>query len=884
MVRPLMTLRHASPSGRRRAHRVQALVLGIGLVAGLSRGAAHAQPTATVSRFAIAPSSVGLTGDARPHQYLGVIGRRAAWLGQETGAAELWIHPFKLADGFELAFRIPDYVDPIRGADVARTVEVRPELATITYSHATFTVRQHILAPLDQPALLVLLDVQAVRPLEIIASFRMVFQYAWPAAFGGQYTFWDESLKAFVLSESRRQHNAVIGSPWATTASSHPAHALPDAPNTFALPVDTARAAREFVPIAVVGGTMPRDTALALYRRVIAGAETLYRERRAYDSTLLAQTTDLETPNPELNLAFQWSKIALDEQLVCNPDLGCGLVAGWGPSGKSARPGFGWFFGGDAAINSFAMDATGQWAPVAQGLRFLARYQRADGKITHEISQAAARIPWFTEFPYAYYHADTTPFWLVALWRYWKASGDRELLRELWPAARRAYAWCLTTETDGDGIIENTTGGLGAIEVGALGENIHQDVYLAGVWIEALRAMTEMARAMADERAASAASALREKGLNTLNQRYWREDEGYYAFGILRSGGTNDNLTMWPATAQSFGLLRPDRAERMMGRLAGDAISTDWGARPLSSGSPLYDPMHYNNGAVWPFVTGFVSWGQYRARRPWSGYPLIDALAQMTFDWARGRHPELLSGAFYRPLDTAVPHQFFATSMLLSPVMYGLLGWEPDAPAGFARLAPQLPPGWERVTVRRLRVGPAALTAHLERGSGRATATLSASAPVSLEFAQSVPPGARDVRATLDGRPLDASPEPGRHDQRVLATVPLGAEPRRLEVTWTGGLEVEPPPVALAPGQPSIGARVLDFGATDGGWKLVVEGLAARRHEMALVGERLGGVQGAEVVRRHGDVTTIAVTFPAGVGRQVKTITLARAPAAGEVR
>ncbi len=39
---------------------------------------------------------------------------------------------------------------------------------------------------------------------------------------------------------------------------------------------------------------------------------------------------------------------------------------------------------------------------------------------------------------------------------------------------------------------------------------------------------------------------------------------------------------------------------------------TDWGARPLSADSTLFDPLHYNNGAVWPFVTGFVSLAQYR--------------------------------------------------------------------------------------------------------------------------------------------------------------------------------------------------------------------------------------------------------------------------------
>lgn len=115
-----------------------------------------------VAKFPIAPSALALRGDVRPHQYVGVIGRRAAWLGVETGSAELWVHPIKLASDFRLDFRIPDYVEPIRGADVARTVEVRPELTTITYTHATFTVRQHILVPLSEPGLLVLIEVDTL--------------------------------------------------------------------------------------------------------------------------------------------------------------------------------------------------------------------------------------------------------------------------------------------------------------------------------------------------------------------------------------------------------------------------------------------------------------------------------------------------------------------------------------------------------------------------------------------------------------------------------------------------------------------------------------------------------------------------------------------------
>ena len=563
------------------------LVLVIALLATMRPHPAAAQQPLAVPKFPVVPSPIGLTGDVRPHEYLGVIGRRAAWLGEETGTAELWIHPFKLADRFALSFKIPDYVEPIPGADVARTVEVRPEMTTITYSHATFTVKEHILAPLDEPGLLILLDVRTIHPLEIIASFRMVFQYAWPGAFGGQYTYWDDDNHAFVLSESLARNNAMIGSPWATTASSHPAHALPDAPNTFFIPIDSARATREFVPIAIVGGTLPRDTVQALYRRLITGAQRLYEQRRAYDSTLIAQTATLETPDSTLNLALKWSEVDLDDAWTCNPDLGCGLVAGWGPSGRGERPGFGWFFGGDAAINSYAMDATGMWDEVATGLKFFAKYQRADGKIPHEISQAAGRIPWFTDFPYPYYHADTTPYWIDAVWRYWRASGDSTLVGELWPAIQKAYAWCRRTDTDGDGLIENTAGGLGAIEVGALGEDIYEDVYVAAVTIEAHHAMADLARVMGDDSLAAAARAEQRTGLATLNDRFWRAADGYYAFGILTSGKTNNSLTMWPATAAAFGLLPRDRAERMMQRLASDVISTDRGARPLSDQSPL---------------------------------------------------------------------------------------------------------------------------------------------------------------------------------------------------------------------------------------------------------------------------------------------------------
>jgi glycogen debranching enzyme len=832
----------------------------------------------------VAPGSLSLSGTAREGEYMGVTGSRAAWLGFETGAGEVWVHPLKIAREVEISFEIPQYADPIPGASLARNVEVKPGAAVVHYSHAAFQVRQHILAPRDLPGILILLDVDAVVDLRIRVEFQPVLQEAWPGGFGGQYLYWDETDRAFVLSESLQRRNAVIGSPWAEEASAHPAHRLGEAPSTFILPVDPDRAREEFIPIVITGGMASRQEVLATYRHAILNARNLHEENQAWAESLERDYTSAESAGPpdafDLRQGLEWAKVNLAEQRVCNPQLGCGLVAGWGPSGTSFRPGFGWFFGGDAAINSLAMDVTGQWTEAAEGLRFLARYQRDDGKIPHEISQAAGDLPWFEDFPYAYYHADTTPFWILAVWSYWRASGDDDFLRELWPALQKAYAWCLSVETDGDGIIENTSGGLGAIEVGGLGEGIHQDIYLAGAWVTALGGIAEMARAMGEVSLPEEAGSLRELAETTLNRRYWREREGHHAFGILRGGGTNDNLTAWPGTALAFGLLSPREAEGTLRHLATDAISSEWGARLLSTESDLFDPLHYNNGAVWPFMTGFVAWGQYRYRRPWAGYLLLRALFDLTDRWSLGRHPENLSGAFYQTMDATVPHQFFASSMLATSFLRGLLGWEPDAPRRRAKLSPQPPPTWPTFSVQGLRAGQSRLEFRQTLDLGEATVAFTLEGPpLELRYVQAIPLGARNVQMEGSVGTPEGFLRTGIHDLQYEVVFQLSEEtPAELQFRWDGGLELLPPPGRPEPGGASGGIRILDFTREGDDWILVVEGDGGTTQTVRLRGERIVTAEGqVEEMDGAPGITLLTLRFPDTGGRVVRQIRLTQA-------
>ena len=824
---------------------------------------ACAQVAGTVPRFSLGDNPLALAGVARPGIYAGDQGRRAAVFGTETGGFEFWVWPVKLIRDFDLAFRIPEYDDPIPASAVARRIVVRPEGLTITYAHATFTVQQHVFVPLDEPGAIVLLDVQTVRPLDVLVRLHADFNLAWPGSFGGANISWQADRQRFLLTQGAvRRYNAFIGSPYASAGTSHTAHDAPLLPSQFTLRFDTATAQREFIPIVVAGGAMPRDSAERIYARLLGGAERYWREKVAHYDSVRTDLLTMRSPDSSLDRTLEWAKVNLDQQLVCNADLGCGLVAGFGRAGAgNFRPGFGWYFGGDASINSFAMDGLGQFTLVRQGLEFLAEYQRDDGKITHEISHAAARLPWFTEYGYTFFHGDTTPFWMLACYRYWLASGDTDFIRASWPQLVKAFRWSAATDGDGDGLMENPLAGAGAIEVGGLGEGLLTDIYLAGVWVASLDGMRDMAAALRDDTVERDARALFERARTRLDSAFWLESAGIYAFALLQgeagSPRINDALTVWPATAMSFGLLNATKADRMLREIGSSKVTADWGARMLSREHRLYDPLHYNNGTVWGFVTGFAALAHYRHHRGWAGHDLVRDVARSSSDFARGRTPELMSGAFYRTLDTSVPQQFFATSMLVSPLVQGLLGLSADAPRHHVTIAPHLPADWDGAQVSRFRAGSVTLDVTFERTADRWTVRLrrsdSGRDPLQVTVSPALPLGARVTGATVDGSPAGAMTETSAHDVHAIVTVAL-LDSTVVNVSFQGGVEVLTPAESLEVGQPDGALRILDFRRDGATCTVLAEGLAGRSYELVVrSASSPGSVQGARpAVQRDG--------------------------------
>ena len=113
----------------------------------------------------------------------------------------------------------------------------------------------------------------------------------------------------------------------------------------------------------------------------------------------------------------------------------------------------------------------------------------------------------------------------------------------------------------------------------------------------------------------------------------------------------------------------------------------------------------------WPhppvgFECGLQAWAAYRAGASTLGLQLLREHLAEAFQGARGAWRDSASGC---------PNSTAAAATAITPLILGMLGVEPDAGYGRIRLAPQLPPEWEWMHLRNLKVGDALIDMEFRR-------------------------------------------------------------------------------------------------------------------------------------------------------------------------
>ncbi len=805
--------------------------------------AAQAPALRPIPRFSIAASPLAIRQRAQAAKPFTVAGERGAILGRQDGSFEAWLFPVKVLSRFRITAELADYPAPIDVTAHAAEIEAAPEMTTITYSHAAFTIKQRMFAPRgDQsPGVLVLFEIASVRPLRVVFQFHPDMLRMWPAPnFGVPSAQWVKqgSRGYYVLHTDNPDFWAAVAMPRAQPGVLPPYQERPKTyPVELNLAFDPKTDSELFFPLLIVLGRRkePAGPALAALNSRVAD---LYAQTAEYYARFFDRRLWVETPDPKFDRALRWAEIAIDQARVKFHEE-TGLIAGYYESGDSARPGFGWFFGRDALWSSFAINSYGDFALTREALEFLIRRQRPDGKIMHEFSQTADLVDWKAT-PYFYAAADSSPLFVMAVQDYVNTSGDLAFLRTHWDAVKRTYAFTRAHDSDGDGIYENSQG-TGWVESWPPGMP-HQEIYLAALDQQSADAISRLAAWMKDNTLAAAARRQSEIIRRNIEAEYYEPDRRFYAFSRHADGKLDHTATIYPAVAWWTGRLQLASSEEMLSRWASPEFSTDWGVRGLSDRTPFYDPISYHQGSVWPLFTGWVSLAEFRAGRPLSGYAHLMQNADLTWQQDPGAVTELLYGEFFQPFGRSSSHQVWSSAMVLSPALRGLFGLDWDAVHRTLRVAPNLPAEWNEARLHNVPLGSLRLDVEMTREpGGLRVRERSPDVQTVCLVAQSAP------------RDQDCTAAPAR-EHEILLPLP--------------GVEVGLPHGLPLPGSRTTQLKVIGERMSAGRYEVDLEALPDALWELAVRLNRPGvRVEGAEL---RG--TRLRVQFPGGSGYQRRTV------------
>ena len=748
---------------------------------------------------------------------------------------------------------------------LARTITTRPESSTIQYAGDTFAIRETLFVPVHEPGAVITISVETAQPIEVEAVLERDFQLEWPAAIGGSYLNWDPNLHAFFLGEEQKKFAAFVGSP--TAVEYHQEYSTNySSSGESSFKLGMTNKGRETKIIVIAASLEGRADAESTYRRLSTTYADLLRESAEYYRAYLDHTVKLDLPDEQLQKAYDWSRISMVQGMVTNPFLGTGLIAGYRTSGNDQRPGFAWFFGRDALWTSLALDASGDFASTRTALDFLSKYQRADGKIAHEISQAASFVPWFKDFPYAYASADATPLFIIVMSDYVAHSGDVEFAKEKWDSLWKAYQFLRSTY-DPQGFPQNFGFGHGWVEGGPL-LPVKAELYQIGLGAEALRSLSHLAYLVGKDDVSQELAQAFAHQKEFLNQAFWSAEKNIFAFALDRDGKQVDTASVLATVPMWFELLDRDKSETMINQLADYDHQTDWGMRIISSQDPRYNPGGYHFGAVWPLFTGWAAVGEYRYHRALPAYSNLRANSLLALDGALGHVTEVLSGDYYQSLSTSSPHQIWSAAMVVSPILRGLLGLDADSLSHHLSFSPHIPADWTFFHIGNLRVGSTTLDLTYRKTLDGITLEVqrTGSGDCVIEFSPALSPRAEVLGAEINSRGVSTHVEANSVDQHVAVRFPViqSSNTVRIRVRNDFGLSLANtlPPL----GNSSRGLRITseNWSANRDSLVLAVSGIPGREYDLAVWNpSQIASVEGAELVKNDHGEAKVRIKFPA---------------------
>jgi glycogen debranching enzyme len=375
-----------------------------------------------------------------------------------------------------------------------------------------------------------------------------------------------------------------------------------------------------------------------------------------------------------------------------------------------------------------------------QGTQDNAFREEQPGKIMHELRRgelAALRAVRHT--PY-YGSVDATALWLLLVAELAVWTGDLDGFELRAAAVEAALGWIDGPgDPDGDGFVEyERRSRVGLRNQGwrdSFDAVLHDDgtpaegpIALAetqGYVYYAKRRLAAVYGQLGDveraERLAQGAARLK----LAFNERFWVEDEGFYAMALdgqkrqVRAVSSTIGHALWSR------IVAEERIPDVVRRLMAPDMFTGWGIRTLSKQTRFYNPVSFYNGSVWPFDTALIANGLKKHGYVQEANRLAWGLVEAATAHEYARLPEMFCGLTRQEVDRPVsfpmacsPDANSAAALFL--VLQSMLGIYAQAEENIVYVHNPVLPRWlGEVTLSNLRVGRTTMRLRFRREGGQ---------------------------------------------------------------------------------------------------------------------------------------------------------------------
>jgi glycogen debranching enzyme len=347
------------------------------------------------------------------------------------------------------------------------------------------------------------------------------------------------------------------------------------------------------------------------------------------------------------------------------------------------------------------------------------------GKILHELRYG--ELAHFRLIPHTPYYgtSDATPLYLVALHFAWRATGDRGLIEKHLSTAEGCLAWIDDYgDRDGDGLQEYQTRSSAGYENTGWKDSGDAVMYEDGTLVKGPKALCELQGYVYDAWLRMAeiydeigghdrAKHLREKAaalFQKFNELFWNEELGFYAYTLDGDKKPVFSIASNPGHCLWSGIVRKDRAARVVARLMQPDMWSGWGIRTLSALHKSFNPYNYQTGAVWPHDNAIIAFGFRRYGFAAEAAAVARSISGAASHFLLNELPELYAGL--QREDLSFPVQYIGANVPQAwaagtpfVLLQALLGIVPDAPRGRLYVDPALPDWMPDVTLIDLRLG-----------------------------------------------------------------------------------------------------------------------------------------------------------------------------------